>query len=214
MEKATGSSPVAPTIFMIKKETLEQLYCSRKLSMVDVANALCITPATVRYWMARHKLIRRSRSESVYVKLNPNGDPFKIKENLTNKDRDLLLIGLMLYWAEGSRRNPHVVQLANLDSRLLSIFVKFLKIICGVRQDKICLTVQLFRTFDKEKAKLFWSKELSILPEKIRINTHSDKRSKIDELRSFNGIARLEVRNVKLKKWIDVSLNNIIKSWN
>lgn len=161
MEKATGSSPVAPTTNkMLKTEQLQELYYRRKLSMWDVAGALSVTPATVAYWMKKHCLKRRSISDSAYVKQNPNGDPFKVKEKLTKEEKELLLCGLMLYWAEGSRRNKHTIQIANLDYRLILLFIKFLKRICGVKEEKICLNIQLYRKFGKEKARSYWSRIL------------------------------------------------------
>ena len=212
MEGVTGSNPVAPTILtMLKRELLSKLYYDKKLSMWDIAKTLSVTPPTVIYWMKKHSLKRRPNNESTYVKLNPNGDPFRIKNKLSTKDRELLLSGLMLYWAEGSRRNKHVVQMANLDYRLLLLFTKFLKRICGLRREKLCLSVQLYRQFDTKKAKDHWSRKLKIPKRFITVNIHSDKRSKPDEQWSQNGIARIEVRNTKLKQWVDKTLESYLE---
>ena len=123
--------------------------------MFDVAKVFAVTPATVIYWMKKYNLGRRSSSESAYVKQNPDGDPFKIKDKLTDKDRELLLSGLMLYWAA-----------------MLGIPRQF-----------------------------------------ISVNIHPDKRSKVSEQWSKYGIARIEVRNVKLKQWIDNSLKGYLTQW-
>ena len=37
--------------------------------------------------MNKNNIKRRSRSEASYLKANPNGDPFKIKDNLTKAHR-------------------------------------------------------------------------------------------------------------------------------
>jgi hypothetical protein len=198
---------------MLKKQALQELYYDSKLSMWDMARNLSVTPATVAYWMKKHDLRRRSSSECAYVKQNPNGDPFKIKNRLTKKNKELLLCGLMLYWAEGSRRNKHVIQIANLDPRLLFLFKKFLKTTCGVKENKICLTVQLYRSFDKEETKAYWAKTLGIPKQFISVNIHSDKRSAPTRQWSKYGIARIEVRNVKLKQWIDASLERYLGRW-
>ena len=213
MEKATGSSPVAPTIKMIDKNLLRRLYFVKKLSMWGIAKELSITPAKVVYWMKKHDLSRRSSNESAYVKLNPNGDPFHINDKLTLKNKELLLLSLMLYWAEGSRKNKHTIQLANLDYRMLKMFIKFLKIICNVREDKLCLTIQLYRHFNREKVKNYWSRTLGVPGRLIAVNIHSDARSKPNEQWSKNGIARIEVRNVKLKRWLDSMLEAYLKKW-
>ncbi len=72
--------------------------------MQDIAYKLGVTFPTVGYWMKKHNLPRRSNSESTYYKLNPNGDPFDIKDRLNKKERDLLLSGLMLYWPKAIRQ--------------------------------------------------------------------------------------------------------------
>lgn len=181
--------------------------------MWDIAKTLSVTPATVTYWMKKYDFKRRSKSECAYVKQNPNGDPFKIKTKLTKREKELLLIGLMLYWAEGSRRNKHTIQMANLDYKLILLFIKFLKRICGVWEEKICLNIQLYKKFDKEKTRNYWSKILGVPQRFILVNIHSDTRSKPERQWSKYGIARIEIRNVKLKQWIDSTLEAYLKEW-
>jgi hypothetical protein len=82
---------------MLKREVLQKLYYDKKLSMWDVAKVISVTPATVAYWMKKYDFTRRSISESAYAKQNPNGHPFKIRDKLTNRDKELLLCGLMLF---------------------------------------------------------------------------------------------------------------------
>lgn len=180
---------------------------------MQIAESLGTTHATIYYWFKKYGIGRRSWSESAYVKQNPNGDPFKIKDNLTKKNRELLLSGLMLYWAEGSRRNNHAIQMANLDFRLISLFIKFLKRVCGVKEEKICLNIQLYRNFNKEKTRNYWSRALGVPKQYIAVNIHSDIRSKPEQQWSRFGIARIEVRNVKLKRWIDAALEKYLKRW-
>lgn len=96
--------------------------------MMDIANRLDITHATVNYWMKKHRLPRRSWSESTYLKLNSNGDPFKIKNKLNKKEKELLITGLVLFWTEGSKAFKGSIQLANLGHRMLQLFAGYPKI--------------------------------------------------------------------------------------
>lgn len=185
------------------KNKLCYLYEVKKLSMWDIAKQLNNTHAKVYYWFKKYGIKRRSQSESSYVKQNPNGDPFKIKEKLNSKERELLISGLMLYCAEGHRTNRHSVQLANLDHRILRVFAKFLRNICGVRHDKMDLYVQVYKEFKKNVARNYWSRVLRIPKPQIFVYPHTDKRSKIERQRSKFGIARIQVHNYKLKSWID-----------
>jgi len=182
--------------------------------MMDIAQKLNTTHATIYYWFKKHNINRRSWSESAYVKQNPNGDPFQIKEKLAGKEKELLLASLMLYWAEGSRRNKHSIQLANLDHRILKIFVEFLRTICRIHENKITLYVQLYRKFNKKRAEIYWSKTLKIARSQIIINPHTDKRSKGEEQRSKFGIARIQIHNYKLKNWLDRKLDYYLSQFN
>ncbi|MBU4589533.1 MAG: hypothetical protein KKG01_01215 [Candidatus Omnitrophica bacterium] len=187
----------------MNKREPSYLYDVKKLSMVDIAKQLKTTQAKVYYWLKRYGIARRSRSESSYVKQNPNGDPFRIKKKLDNKERELLISGLMLYCAEGHRTNRHSVQLANLDHRILKVFVEFLRKICGIHKKKIGLYVQLYKQFNQNEARDYWSKVLRIPKPQIVVYPHTDKRSKMEGQVSKFGIARIQVHNYKLKNWID-----------
>ena len=182
--------------------------------MMDIAKQLGVTHAKVYYWFKKYKLKRRSWSESSYVKQNPYGDPFRIKKKLNNKERTLLISGLILYCGEGNRNNKHSIQLANLDHRILKLFTEFLRKICGVRENKISLYVQLYRKFNKNDARDYWSKVLMISKPQIYIYTHTDKRSRIEEQRSKFGIARIQVHNYKLKNWLDRELDYHLDKFN
>jgi len=86
----------------IEKTVLKKLYYDNKLSMMDIAKKLDKTFPTIVYWMGKYNFPRRSNSDSTYFKQNPKGDPFNIKTDLDDIEKDLLLTGLMLYWAEGN----------------------------------------------------------------------------------------------------------------
>jgi hypothetical protein len=195
---------------MMDKRLLNDLYWKKNLSMMEIARRCRTTHPRVYYWFKRHNIQRRSWCDSAYVKHNPDGDPFQIRQNLAPKDKELLLASLMLYWAEGHRTNRHSVEIANLDHRMLKLFVRFLRQICRIDEDKITLYVQLYRRFDKNQAKIYWSKTLKIPTPQISINEHTDKRSKAQEQKSKFGIARIQVHNYKLKAWIDRQLENHI----
>ncbi len=59
----------------ISKIELEKLYLSGN-SMSGIAVNLQCSIHKVAYWMSKYGIKRRSRSEALYVKLNPKGDPF------------------------------------------------------------------------------------------------------------------------------------------
>jgi hypothetical protein len=170
---------------------------------MEIAERLGITHATVCYWFKKYGIKRRSWRDSAYIKQNPNGDPFKIKKKLSEKEKGLLMCALMLYCGEGNRSNKHSTQIANLDHRILRVFIGFLRKICGVNKNKVSLYVQLYKKFDRNEALEYWSKTLLIPKSQVGIYPHTDKRSKFEEQRSKFGIARIQFNNYKLKDWIE-----------
>lgn len=67
--------------FPLSQKELENLYLSGS-SMSEIAVNLECSIHKVVYWMNKYGIKRRSRSEALYIKLNPKGDPFKIKKIL------------------------------------------------------------------------------------------------------------------------------------
>lgn len=196
---------------MISKVVLEERYIGRKMSAAEIAADLKHTFPSVLYWIKKHGIPIRSCSERTYWKLNPHGDPFCPKEDLSPEERELLVWGLALYWAEGSRKDPNVLHLANLDARLLRVFVRFLQDIVRVDEGRLRVDVKVFPGFDGESAKRYWSRALGVSPKRIKIYPHTDSRSKPKKTRSPFGIARVYVCNTKLKRWIDEQLEGNVK---
>ena len=80
--------------------------------------------------------------------------------------RELLLVGVALYWGEGTKRvqaNNIGVALANSDARLISLFMRFIREILLVPEERIRAGIQVHENVDIEKAKQFWA-EVTRLP--------------------------------------------------
>jgi len=196
----------------MRKTVLSRLYYQDKLSMQDIANELGVSFPTVEYWMRKYNLPRRSRSDSAYYKLNPTGDPFSIKKRLNRKEKSLLLAGLMLHWAEGNKSMKGSMQLANLDHRMLQLFIKFLRETCRVHEERLRLYVRVYKKFSREKARRYWSRKLKMSPNRIFVYPHTDERSKVHKQWSQYGIATLQFHNLKLRNWLDSAIEEHIES--
>ena len=188
---------------MIDKTTLKNLYLGKKYSAAEIAQELKSTFPKVLYWIKKYKIPIRTSSERTYFKLNRNGDPFSPKQKLNDREKDLMLLALGLYWGEGCRKSKHVVKLANLDYRILQIFIRFLRVIACVDEKRLRLDVRVFRDFDLNAARRYWSQCLNLNEQKIFVYTHTDLRSQKNEQWSPYGIATLSAHNIKLKQWLD-----------
>jgi hypothetical protein len=100
--------------------------------------------------MDKYEIKRRTRSDTIYLKLNPFGDPFSIKQEMNLQEMFLLGLGLGIYWGEGEKALKHAIRVANSDPYVLISFSSFLKSICGVKEEKIiyslvCLMILIIR---------------------------------------------------------------------
>jgi len=148
---------------MLAKETLVELYYNQKLSMAEIAKKLGVSNSNVYYWMSKHGIPRRIRSEAIYIKQNPNGDPFKIKELKTKEEFELFTLGIGLYLGEGSKTKDNVA-LANSDSRIIKVFLKFLREFCGVDEAKMTTELNIFDDVDLEIVMKYWM-EVTQIPQ-------------------------------------------------
>lgn len=191
---------------MLEKEQLEKLYNSG-LSMQEIANQFCCSASGVKYWMVEHKIDRRSISEAVYQKANPNGNPFKIKENLSPEELKLLGLGLGIFWGEGNKRSKHSVRVGNSDSKLIKKFIEFLDKICGVKKEKLKFSLQIFSDLSESEVVNFWMNELDIKRSQFFKVTITPYRSLgTYKHKSKYGVITVNFNNIKLKKIIDEML--------
>jgi len=83
--------------FVLKKDVLTDFYVIKKMSMQEIADCLGCSLHKVFYWIDKHDIKTRSRSEATYLKRNPRGDPFSVQRPKTNRDFELVGMGLGLF---------------------------------------------------------------------------------------------------------------------
>jgi hypothetical protein len=195
---------------MIQGQLLEELYYHRRLSMTEVAQRLKTTHATVLYWLKKHGMPRRSWSESIYAKQNPGGHPFIIPAVLSVRQRELARAGFLLYWAEGAK-SREATRLANLDPRMLQLFLKFLREVCGVSEARLRLSVRVYKQFSLRAAKAYWARTLRLPASRVFVYRHTDQRSRHVRQRSRYGLATLEFPSTTFKAWLDRSIETYVR---
>ena len=105
-------------------ERVRNLYTNERLGVREVAERLGVSFWRVYQLMREHNIPRRRGSEQNYAtyKTKPQ---FQLKEILTPEEEQLRIAGAMLYWAEGAKTG-HLVDFANSDPQLITLFVTFL----------------------------------------------------------------------------------------
>lgn len=147
---------------VIRKAELEKLYNVQKLSMMEISHLLNCSVNKVVYWMDKHNLIRRTISEAVYQKSNPNGDPFSIQPIETIADAELFGMGVGLFWGEGTKASKHSVRLGNTDPMLLKTFMKFLIELFGIKKSDMKFGLQIFTDINAQQALNYWAEQLDV----------------------------------------------------
>lgn len=147
---------------MIEKNILVELYHNKKKSMQEIAEILGCSLHKVSYWMERRKLKKRKLSDAMYIKHNPDGDPFKFVFPTDSKNAQLFGLGLGLYWGEGTKANLNSVRLGNTDPRLIKRFIEFLIKFFQIKKGDLKFGLQIFSDINPRKAMDFWSKILKI----------------------------------------------------
>jgi len=186
----------------LNKTTLKQLY-GKGLSMSEIAQIQQCSVHKIVYWMNKYRIDRRSRSEALYRRLNPFGDPFQIKNNLTQKDLFLKGLGLGIYWGEGNKVSPYVISVTNTDPFMLQSFILFLKVICSVKSEKIGYSIVCFNDSDVDEVSAYWSHELQVPVEKFGKIVQVRQQGKgTYKKKSKFGVCAVTVCNIKLKQWL------------
>lgn len=146
----------------VTKQRLEGLYMEKGMSMMEISKRLGCSHHKVAYWMDEYKIKRRSISDAVYLRSNPNGDPFKIKKPETAEELMLFGLGLGLYWGEGNKAHRNAVRLGNSDPALLKSYILFLTRLCGVKKEALKFDLQIFSDINESSALQYWANALNV----------------------------------------------------
>ena len=77
-------------------------------------------------------------------------------------DKELMLIGIALYWAEGYKRGNWNVIFCNADPEMNRVMIKFFTKICKVPVDKIKVQIQLHNNVSPSQAERYWTHALKL----------------------------------------------------
>lgn len=115
--------------------------------------------------------------------------------------RELMLVGTALYWGEGTKwgkytRTPSL-ELSNSDPQLIYLFMRFVREILQVPDEKIRAGIHLYESINNEEAKVYWSKVTGLPVDRFYIVQQISRASK--RKRKFNklpfGTAVIKVNN-------------------
>lgn len=200
-------------------------------SYTEISKTLDIPKSTLSGWFnklvisdsAKKRIENRGRKKAIQVLLKHNKNQTVLaKKRAVNirksakaelvsvSKRDLFLVGISLYWAEGYKRpvvrngkevTHHVVSLTNSDPLLVKYFLKFLREICGVPNERIKISLRFFKHQNVRKLTDYWSEETDVLRNNFRTMLVTASRSSL-HIKPFNrlsyGVVQVVVADTKL----------------
>lgn len=140
----------------LNSDTIRTLYWDRNYSVEEISKELDVSFWSLYAFMHRNNIPRRNPSETNYL-INKDKPKFEAKENLNALEQKLKIAGIMLYWAEGTLRG-NTVDLANSNPQMVAIFLRFLREVCGIKEDRLRVYLYAYSYQDIDALKLYWHK--------------------------------------------------------
>ncbi len=119
-------------------------------------------------------------------------------------DRELFLIGAVLYWAEGSKEKDFApgsqLVFSNMDPRMIKVFLCWLKEICAISDDRVHIELYIHDThlYRLEEIKDYWMQQIKFPKDRFdtvyikRSSRHTNRRNVTEN--SYFGSLRIKIR--------------------
>jgi hypothetical protein len=119
----------------------------------------------------------------------------------TLSDRELLLLGVVAYWAEGSKSKPwspydERVSFINSDPTMIQIFLAWLRLL-GVGKDDLILRISIHEKADIAAAQRFWSEVTDVPEDRFKepaLKRHNPSTIRHNKGRGYVGCLTITVR--------------------
>jgi transcriptional regulator with XRE-family HTH domain len=89
-------------------------------------------------------------------------------------ERELMIAGAVVYWAEGTKSKPwrreERVTFVNSDASMIRLFLAYLNAV-GVEKDRLRYQVQIHETADVVKAECFWADVVDVPVDRLQPST-------------------------------------------
>lgn len=114
-------------------------------------------------------------------------------------DRELFLIGVGLYWSEGSKSKPHRlserVTFINSDPDMIRVYLAWLRLL-GVSTERLRFHVHIHESADVEAAEQFWADLTGVAPSafgKTTLKKHNPKTVRKNVGADYHGCLMIRV---------------------
>lgn len=209
----------------------------------EIEKILKLPKSTVAWWLRnikiskslREQILKRSKEKwrknitaynKIYAKIRST-EAAKIREGYKEQgfqeiskeikklsQKDLKLIGLALYWAEGNKASRNQTNFSNSDPFIIQTIMRFFREICKVSENKIKAKIHLYPQINPKKATRYWSRitglpAVQFTKPQIQISKASKRRRNPNTLPY--GTLHLNISNTELTWKIKGRIDGIIK---
>lgn len=139
-----------------------KLYRNDGLSAQEIGNHLNKSVWQVIKFMKKHGIRRRSAAETQRLQFFRKPLSYQKIKHFTQKEKRLYEAGLLLYWAEGAKAEHGVVDFANCDSNMVTIFLATLRRIYHVNDIRLRVLLYCYANQHVDGLINYWEKILTI----------------------------------------------------
>lgn len=154
-----------------------EMRINNKASYSEIRKKLGVAKSTLSYWLREHPLSAERISElrkSGWLKGEASREKYrntmrekkekirvsvyqKEKEKLRNLSQETLYVaGLMLYSAEGGKKDAHRITLANTDISIILFFIKWMRMFLDINAGQLRFQLHLYENMNIDKEEKFW----------------------------------------------------------
>lgn len=191
---------------------VKDLYYKKGLSARKVGEKLGASVWQVIKFMRKNNLPRRDQAETHHLAFLASPSSFKPKSKLTNKEKELKTAGLMLYWGEGAKAT-NTIDLTNSDSLMIELFLRVLREIYGVKEERLRVLLYAYGNQDIKKLINYWVK-ITGIPQKqftkpyVRQDFLEKKKNKMPY-----GLVHIRYNDKKLVTLIKSDIGKLLKKF-
>lgn len=168
-----------------QKERARELRKINGLSIKDISDKLKASKSTVSYWcrdillskLQIRRLLNKQRRLSIKGSLEYSEKIRRLRFEREEKNkkigsndvgkftkRDLFMLGIALYWAEGYKKGNTEVGFTNSDPGMISIVIEWFEVIYGVKKEDLIFRVSINEIHKAREKKIvkFWSNYVDV----------------------------------------------------
>lgn len=171
----------------LKEEAL-RLRIEQQLGYASIAKLLPVAKSTLSNWLKHYPLseerIKQIRIQSLNkgeAKIERFRNTMRVKREKRFREsyskylkkfsqpseESQFVAGLMLYLAEGSKKDDYHITLANTDPKVIKFFMRWANQFMDISRSSFRVQLHLYPNMDIDKEVTFWQKELGITREQF-----------------------------------------------